>query len=539
MINQAFPNEEAGALAPLFSWTIFFDTIVTRMPLSLTSLAWVFDWAQSPTWRLMFLLILNIIWVPMLWWLFQEIWEAWLNYVAGGWASKRKYVYLAVDVPKDTEQTPSGMEAIFNQLAGAHGTMTEWEKFWEGVFQESFSCEIVSIDGYVQYIIRAPKDQRDLVEAAIYAQYPDAEISEVRDYATDVPMNWPNEDWDFFATEYLLAKPDAYPIRTYREFEDKVRGELIDPMSAMLEIMSKIGKGEQIWYQVIVKPIVDPDWVPAAQAEIDRVVEKEGTGGEKAGILRGIANLPVRLIQAITDAVFPDTVGEGFEVRGGPRTNVMSLTPGERTNVEEMERKITKLAYKCRIRIVYLAKKNVFNKARGVGPVVGAIKQFNDGTKNYLKVGKKSWTKANYAFKKARVYGRQNSFIRAYAGRDMGAGEAVGGFVLNSEELATIYHFPMASVKAPMVKRTASRKSEPPPTLPIADDITMITVADKPEPPAAESETAPYAPEPSSPAPSSAAAPAPAPSVPPEPTGKVLPVVSDSDIIFVEIPDEK
>lgn len=465
----------------------------------------------------------------MLWWLFQEIWDAWQNYIGGQWAKTRQYVYLAIDVPKDTEQTPAGMEAIFNQLAGAHGTTTEWEQYWQGVFQECFSCEIVSIDGYVQYIIRAPKDQRDLVEAAIYAQYPDAEISEVRDYTNDIPTTWPNDEWDFFATEYLLAKPEAYPIRTYREFEDKIRGELIDPLAGLLEIMSKIGKGEQIWYQIVIKPIVDPDWVPAAQAEIDSVVEKAGSGGgDGGGILSGILNLPVRLLDALTGVVFPDSVSEGGDGGGnGQRTNVMSLTPGERSVVEDMERKITKLAYKCRLRILYIGRKDVFSKARGVGPVVGAIKQFNDGTKNYLKVGKKSWTKANYAFKKARVYGRQDRFMRAYIGRDLGAGEAVGGFVLNSEELATLYHFPMASVKAPMVKRTAARKTEPPPSLPTAnEDVALITVPDKPEPPA-------------KPAQAEESAPSPAPEPQSSTASSSLPTVSDSDIRFVEIPDEQ
>lgn len=462
----------------------------------------------------------------MMWWFFKEIWDAWLNYIGGQWAKTRHYVYLAIDVPKDTEQTPAGMEAIFNQLAGAHGTMTEWELYWQGVFQECFSCEIVSIDGYVQYIIRAPKDQRDLVEAAIYAQYPDAEISEVRDYTTDIPTVWPNDEWDFFATEYLLAKPEAYPIRTYREFEDKIRGELIDPLAGLLEIMSKIGKGEQIWYQIIIKPIVDPDWVPDAQAEIDKVVEKAGSGGDEGGgIFSTLLSIPASLLGGLTNAVFPDSVSEGGgDDHGGPRTNVMSLTPGERSMVEDMERKITKLAYKCRIRIVYLGRKEVFSKPRGVGPVIGAIKQFNDGTKNYLKVGKKSWTKANYAFKKARVYGRQTNFMKAYSGRDMGMGEAVGGFVLNSEELATIYHFPMASVKAPLVKRTAARKTEPPPSLPTAnEDVALVTVPDRAEP---EPQAAPAAPKDE-------------PTAKSEPSSTPLPTVSESDVVFVDVPDEQ
>lgn len=427
-------------------------------------------------------MLLNVLWIPLLWWFYHEIWDCWMNYINDFFNAKRQFVVLAVDVPRDTEQTPVGMEAIFNQLAGAHGTFTGWEVYWLGAFQEWFSFEIVSIDGYVQYIIRCHKDLRDLVEASVYAQYPDAEITEVRDYVNDVPQAYPNEEWDFFGTEYNLAKPDAYPIRVYREFEDKVRGELLDPMSGLLEIMSKIGKGEQIWYQVLMKPIVDPDWAPDAQAVVDKLVEKETGGGDEPSLFWRIATLPISLIDRITAFLFPNFVGGGDDSgeKGAPRTNVMSLTPGERLLIEEMERKMGKLAYRVRIRIVYIAKKGVYNKARGVGPVIGAVKQFNDGTRNYFKVGKKSWTKANYAFKKARVYLRQNKFISAYANRSFSAGEATSGYVLNTEELATIYHFPMASVKAPLLKRTGSRKSEPPATLPVdRGETVVISVADK------------------------------------------------------------
>lgn len=463
------------------------------MPFSFVSTAWIFDWAQSPTWLLAALLMLNVLWIPMIWWFLHEFYDAWTSYIGELFAGHRQFVILAVDVPRDTEQTPSGMEAIFNQLEGAHGTFTWWEQHWVGAFQEWFSFEIVSIDGYVQYLIRCHKDLRDLVEASIYAQYPDAEITEVRDYVNDVPAQWPNDEWEFFGTEYNLARPDAYPIRVYREFEDKVRGELVDPMAGLLEIMSKIGKGEQIWYQVLMKPIIDPEWVPEAQAVIDDLVEKERPSKEKPLWQRALLS-PIKLIDALTGVLFPNFVGGGDEDGGREqRTNVQNLTPGEKLLVEEMERKISKLAYKVRIRIVYVARKDVFSKARGLGPVIGAVKQFNDGTRNYFKVGKKTWTKANYALKKARVAVRQQKFLAAYASRSFSSGEAISGYVLNTEELATIYHFPMASVKAPLLKRTGSRKSEPPATLPVGlGDTTVVAVPDKPEPsePAATSTSA-------------------------------------------------
>jgi hypothetical protein len=501
------------------------------MPISFFSTDWIFHWVQSPTWWLVILLVVNVLWIPLIWWLIKEMWAAWLEQSQTFFAMKRQFVVLAIDVPRDIEQTPLGMEAVFNQLAGAHGSTTWWEEKWEGAFQEWFSFEIISIDGYVQYVIRCHKDFRDLVEASVYAQYPDAEITEVRDYVNDIPKDWPNDEWEMFGTEYNLAKPSAYPIRVYREFEDKVRGEFLDPLAGLLEIMSKMQKGEQIWYQILAKPIVDPDWVPAAQQEIDALVEKAGPDSGPS-IFQKVMSVPAAIISGLTTAVFPDSAVEASgPKREGPRTNVMSLTPGERTLVEEMERKITKLAYNCRIRIAYVAKKDVFSKARGVGPVIGAVKQFNDGTRNFFKVSKKSWTKANYALKKARVSIRQSKFVNAYASRNISAGEAVSGYILNTEELATIYHFPLASVKAPLLKRTGARKSEPPATLPIdLGETTLINIPNRVEP----SEV----PKPASTEPEDAVFGTPteyqgsvsAPSTP-------LPT-ADKGVTFVDIPDE-
>lgn len=442
------------------------------MPLSFFDYTWIFDWVQGPTWRLGALMFVNILWMPLVWWLLKDLWDTWNSWVIGlARDVGLKVIYLAVDVPRDAEQTPKSMEQIFNQLSGAHGSSNWWEDHWGGDWQSWFGFEIVSIEGYVQYVIRCEEALRDLVEASVYAQYPDAEITEIKDYTDSVPSEWPNDEWKMMATEYVLDRPDAYPMKTYVDFEDKIRGEFIDPIASLLEIMSKIGKGEQIWFQILAVPIVEPDWVPAAQAEIDRFVEKAAPPAKKTILDKAFA-IPVKVLNLILEGLFPEdppSFGGGDDAGGddAPRTNVMTLTPGEKELVEAMERKITKIAYKCRMRVMYLGKKDVFSKARGFGPVAGAIKQLNDGQRNWLKVGKKSWTKAQYTFKKARIMQREQNFFNAYKKRSTFAGHAPQKFVMNVEELATLYHFPMASVKAPLVKRTGAKKSEPPASLPI------------------------------------------------------------------------
>ena len=55
--------------------------------------------------------------------------------------------------------------------------------------------------------------------------------------------------------------------------------------------------------------------------------------------------------------------------------------------------------------------------------------------------------------------------MTAFKGRSWGIGATP--IVLNSEELATIWHFPAITIKAPLVKKSESKRGEPPVGLPI------------------------------------------------------------------------
>ena len=95
--------------------------------------------------------------------------------------SKFHHVLLAIDIPKGNEQTPKAVESIFAHLHGLHKN-PPWIEKVEGFVVPEVSLEIVGIEGQSQFLIQCREDARDLLEAAIYAQYPDAAITEVRDY---------------------------------------------------------------------------------------------------------------------------------------------------------------------------------------------------------------------------------------------------------------------------------------------------------------------------------------------------------------------
>jgi hypothetical protein len=118
------------------------------------------------------------------------------------------------------------------------------------------------------------------------------------------------------------------------------------------------------------------------------------------------------------------------------------------------------------MRGVYVARKEVFKPERGVNALKGAIGQFNSPTAN--SIIEKSSTFSRNPKKKAI---KQTDLMKAYRKRKISF--ASKWFVLNIEELATLWHFPMSHVKTPMVQKAATKAAEPPVGLPIEELINL------------------------------------------------------------------
>ncbi|HYE60246.1 MAG TPA: hypothetical protein VEA18_03635, partial [Candidatus Kapabacteria bacterium] len=285
-----------------------------------------------------------------------------------------KWVVLAIDIPIMNAQTPKAVEQMFTQLAGAleHGDIAD--HYRGGHKQRWFSFEIISIEGYIQFLIRTEEGYRDLVEASIYAQYPEAEITEVEDYVESVPGTFPNPEYEMWASDFTLAENDAYPIRTYREFEHTISKDMVlkDPMSAFLEAFSRIGPGEQLWFQILIEPTGN-SWKEKAISKIKEVIgDTSGHGGKNW--VDKMSDLPIKALVTVGDQIFGrEASPPGEDSHEGPSNNLSSLTPGQTKLVEAMENKISYIGFKTKIRAVYVARKEVFRKDRAVAGLVGAI----------------------------------------------------------------------------------------------------------------------------------------------------------------------
>ncbi len=394
-----------------------------------------------------------------LWWR-QELWDA-----------KQKSVLLEIKIPKESLKPMRAMETVLSGLWQIYAEPSPIEKWWDGQYLLSYSFEIAAIDGVPHFLIRCPDNSRNMVEAHIHSQFPEAEISEVEDYTKKIPQDIPNKDWDMWATDYKLKSENCYPIKTYRDFEterETKEEKRIDPMSSLLEGMSRLKKGEQIWVQVKAKPILgvpgEIEWIKKGKEIIGELVYRNKPKEKRKFILFQMLDILIK---------GPPKKEESKESALPPE---MKLTPGEKDVVAGIERKISKLGFEIYIRFIYLGKKDVFFKPNlrlAMSYFTNFVTENLNGpvpdSKTLTKVRKK-WHDSLW-FPNRRLYLRKRKSFRRYVTRlpyfyPMGGGT----FVLNTEELATIYHFPSKILTpASLLPRVEAKKGEAPLELPTED----------------------------------------------------------------------
>ncbi|MDD4607003.1 MAG: hypothetical protein PHS07_01510 [Patescibacteria group bacterium] len=446
--------------------TIDLTFIGDLLAMSLPELAWLFFVYGG--WLVILTFIVGFIWIHH------------LIKVRREYESSIKYVLLAIDVPKLNEQGPKAVEQIFAHLAGVEDEGSWKDRYLRGYHQPRFSLEIISLEGYIQFLIRTPEDYRDLVEAAIYAQYSDAEITEVEDYIQYLPDDFDsnNSNYDLWGTEFILYNEDAYPIRTYPEFEDKTsEDQFKDSMAALLESLGKVGRGEQLWVQWVVSTTDGKDWQDRGRRSINKLI------GAKPKAKNAWYMWPLSLIGDVgRTAVEIPYAGLTFETFGqfenSPQkkedspNKLQYLTPGEKHVLEAMQHKLSKIPFKVKFRVVYLAEKDIFSKARVIGSLVGAIKQFNTLDMNGFKPDSKKKTSAKGFRKEKKLEKKKKNILKYYKKRKAWM-DTEKGYVLNIEELATLFHFPMKGVKAPLLKTTEMRRAEAPFSLPTQAEVDL------------------------------------------------------------------
>lgn len=386
-----------------------------------------------------FLFSLAPYWLPVL--LGYIFWHLWMSYINLVHISEIQWVLLGIRLPKTILKTPLSMELVLSAL---HQTSEgNWYKRkWKGQLKPWFSLELVSLGGNIHFFIRTSKKYKNYIEAQLYSQYPGIEVYETEDYTEQLDYKKGGSEWEMFGVEFTLTKPDPYPIKTYVDYKldqavkkEEELGALTDPIRPTVEFLGSIGKNEQIWMQIVVR---------ASGKRFDD--PKSWFGFGKRDWKAEAKDLVAKMQKKGVDE---------------------KLSKSESDAISAIEREISKFGFDCGIRVLYLGKTESFNYLNIAG-LYGMMKHYNSEILNGFRPSAE--TDVDYPWQGVlwdKVVDKKADMFKAYVARSFfHPPYKKKPFILNTEELATIYHFP-SGIETPGFTTISSRKAEPPANLPI------------------------------------------------------------------------
>jgi len=393
------------------------------------------------------------LWLPIF--LGLLAWETWKRYVVTLAVFTEEKVLLQIKLPRELYKSPRAMELFLQNLHQLSGEGNPYDKYWKGGTRPWFSLELVSIEGEIRFYIWTRQKQARSIELGLYSQFPGLEvIVGAPDYTRDVQYDETKKT--LYGTYFTLVKDDPYPIKTYIDFgldDDPKEEYKIDPIASMTEFLGSIGRGEQIWIQILVRAHKKYE----KKSLLEKIIKKLTPDIKK---YKNVEERGKEIITKLLDEVPKDEEGIA--------KGVVKQTKHKEKIIESIERSFSKPGFDTAIRGIYIADEDKFDKAN-IGGLLGGMKQYSSDGLNGFKPDNK--TDFDYPWQDltgGRLAKKKKDIFREYIQRArFESRHNVEDFILNTEELATIYHFPGSSVETPNLPRIPSTKAQPPSNLPL------------------------------------------------------------------------
>ncbi len=319
------------------------------------------------------------------------------------------------DVRDLIDENISKAQVLYNIIAST------FQKGFKSHFygQRHFAFEIVGSRGFVHFYAAVPIALVDVVKQAVVSAYPAARLEEVAEHNIFSPVG---KISGTIGGELTLKEDYAYPIATFQDLKR-------DAMQSLLNAMSTLDKEDGAGIQILMRP-ADSGWRKKASA----VASKKRKGKDKKG---GMA-LVRQFFGAITKP--PEDKGD---------SDKPNLSSSEQQILDAIDDKTRHPGYEVLIRVV--ASSNIAQRAQAIlKNVVASFALFDAPGKNGFKYSPSKDIE---------------SFVTAYILRFFPPENNQS--ILNSVELATMFHFPdYRSIPTSQLERQASKQVDGPRNIP-------------------------------------------------------------------------
>ncbi len=334
----------------------------------------------------------------------------------------RKIIIKALDmslflvrIPREAKQDLSADErknriAVMEQFLSSLGALYE-KKAKYGQPYIVLEMAVPFSGSEISFYVAVPKKYDNFLEKQIYGFYPKAIVQKTEDY------NIFNPEGESSGGFLKLDKNSVLPIKTYKELE-------IDPLENLSTALSKIAEnGEGGAVQIVLK-VAGKNWAKFGL----NIIQKMNQGQSFKDALK---NKPKKKQEKDAPVVQPRT------------------SPVDEEIIKSLQSKISKTGFEVNIRLLFSSK----TKDRSdelLSHLSGSFQQFSSPNLNSFKLEKmkKSGLKKLFFSFSFRLFERKQRLV------------------LNSEEIASVFHFPLTNLSSPKLKWLKSKESCPPTVLP-------------------------------------------------------------------------
>ncbi|HBB36400.1 MAG: hypothetical protein UX02_C0004G0027 [Candidatus Moranbacteria bacterium GW2011_GWC1_45_18] len=327
--------------------------------------------------------------------------------------------------PKNDKELISVMEHLLASLGNIKEKTGIFHRLIYGDAVIALEMANPSNSDEISFYVGAPKKFINIIERQIQSFYPKAAVERVKDYNIFSPGS-------FTAASFLkLSEKNHFPIRTYQFLES-------DPLNNITNVLGKFEeKKEGAAIQLLVKP-ARGDWRSKGREVAHKMQQGRRLSDVKKDnyireFFRGFFKMAVKK----DDSQKKDILKSDKDP--------IQLTPEEQEIIKKIEGKSNKPGFSVNIRLVSSALTQERSE-QVLAQLENAFIQYeNPGLNRFRVMREDRMRKKDIAF---------DFIFRNFKENQ--------GIVLSSEEVASIFHFPLLSTETPKIAWLKSRTSAPP-----------------------------------------------------------------------------